>query len=195
MCRPLATCGCDSLAISALTRRDRLFQGWRRLGGGWHFSAHGLLDVLWEEWQLQRKSVLRSAMDFSFPAVNGRSCGTCTLCCRLPDIDYFEKPADEWCKHCVAGQGCSIYSARPEVCRQFVCLWLVNETLCDEWEPARSKMMVYRQGGQITVLADPDFPDQWRHEPYMSQLQAWAADAAPSGGYVVVFWRDQVIKI
>ncbi|WP_105383073.1 YkgJ family cysteine cluster protein [Neorhizobium alkalisoli] len=134
-------------------------------------------------------------MDLSFLAVNSRTCGTCTLCCRLPDIDYFEKPADEWCKHCLAGQGCSIYPARPEVCREFVCLWLASEALGDEWEPSRSNMMVYRQGGQITVLADPDFSDQWRHEPYMSQLQAWAAEAAPSGGYVVVFWRDQVIKI
>jgi hypothetical protein len=72
---------------------------------------------------------------------------------------------------------------------------MTNEALGEEWAPAKSHMMVYEQGHQVTVLADPDFPDVWRHEPYMQQLKAWAADAAASGGYVIVFWRDEVHKI
>jgi uncharacterized protein len=127
--------------------------------------------------------------------VEGRTCGTCTLCCRLPEIDHFDKPADAWCTHCVAEQGCSIYSRRPTVCRDFLCRWMTDETLGDEWDPARSHMMIYAQGQQITVLADPDRPDLWRREPYINQLQAWSANAAPDGGYVIVFWRDEVIKI
>ncbi|AYD02415.1 hypothetical protein [Neorhizobium sp. NCHU2750] len=72
---------------------------------------------------------------------------------------------------------------------------MTDTGLGEEWEPNRSHVMIYRQGKQVTVLADPDFADLWRHEPYLPQLQAWAAEAAPSGGYVIVFWRDEVVKI
>ncbi len=56
-------------------------------------------------------------------------------------------------------------------------------------------MMIYRQGPQITVLVDPDHPDIWRSEPYHPQLRAWANEAEPTGGYVIVFSPDDVVKI
>ncbi len=127
--------------------------------------------------------------------LDSRSCNGCTLCCRLPDIDDLDKPADEWCRHCIAGRGCSIYLDRPQLCRDFLCRWMLDDGLGDEWDPLKSHMMVYGQGQQITILADPDRTDLWRHEPYMSQLKNWAASAAPTGGYVIVFWRDEVVKI
>ena len=127
--------------------------------------------------------------------VSGRSCGTCTLCCRLPDIDLFDKPANVWCRHCIEGKGCSIYADRPSVCQDFLCLWMTDETLGEAWEPSRSQMMIYRQGPQITVLVDPDHPDIWRREPYHAQLRAWADEAEPNGGYVIVFRQDDVFKI
>jgi hypothetical protein len=127
--------------------------------------------------------------------VAGRSCGTCTLCCRLPDIDLFEKPANAWCRHCVEDKGCSIYADRPSVCRDFLCSWMTDEALGEAWEPSRSHMMIYRQGPQITVLVDPDHPDIWRREPYHAQLRAWADAAEPNGGYVIVFWQDDVFKL
>jgi uncharacterized protein len=129
------------------------------------------------------------------PVVENRACGPCTLCCRLPDIDHFDKPADEWCRHCIAGYGCTIYADRPSVCRDFLCLWRTEGDLGPEWEPSRSHVMIYRQGSQITVLADPDQPDHWRHPPYMPQFRQWASKAALAGGYVIVFWRDEVVKI
>lgn len=141
------------------------------------------------------RACYRSVMTMPSPIVAGRSCGTCTLCCRLPEIDLFDKPADAWCRHCVEGHGCSIYAGRPSVCRDFLCHWMTREGLGAEWEPARSHMMIYGQGPQITVLADPDHPDHWRREPYRAQLEAWAAQSAQDGGYVIVFWRDEVHKI
>lgn len=134
-------------------------------------------------------------MSSALPPLESRSCNACTLCCRLPDIDDLEKPADEWCRHCIAGEGCSIYAERPKLCRDFLCRWMTDDRLGDEWDPLTSHMMVYGQGQQTTVLADPDYPDLWRQEPYMSQLEDWAANAAPRGGYVIVFWRDEVVKI
>jgi hypothetical protein len=138
--------------------------------------------------------MLVSAMQSPTTIVDGRSCGTCTLCCRLPEIDLFDKPANAWCSNCVEGQGCSIYESRPSVCRDFLCLWM-TEDLGDEWDPIRSKMMVYRQGAQVTILVDPDHKDIWRQELYLSQLRRWAADLEAHGGYVIVFWKDDVFKI
>ena len=72
---------------------------------------------------------------------------------------------------------------------------MIDGKLGPEWEPSRSHMMVYRQGPQITVLVDPDFLDIWRREPYHAQLVTWASEAAPTGGFVIVFCKDDVFKI
>ncbi|OCP04477.1 MULTISPECIES: hypothetical protein [unclassified Ensifer] len=123
-----------------------------------------------------------------------RSCGTCTLCCRLPDIDALAKPANAWCQHCTQGQGCRIYDARPQLCRDFLCLWRTDAALDDAWEPARARMMIYRQGPQITVLVDPDVPEIWRQAPYLSTLQGFAREG-DDGQYVIVFAGDAVFRV
>lgn len=127
--------------------------------------------------------------------VEGRSCGVCTLCCRLPEIDLFDKPANAWCTHCIEGKGCAVYAERPAVCRDFLCLWRTDATLGEEWNPERAKMMVYEQGPQITVLVDPAYPEIWKNEPYRTQLRHWAAAAEGDKGYVIVFCQDDVFKI
>ncbi len=72
---------------------------------------------------------------------------------------------------------------------------MTDAELGPAWEPSRAHMMIYSQGPQITILVDPDFQDIWRREPYHAQLQKWASEAARSGGYVIVFWQDEVFKI
>jgi hypothetical protein len=129
------------------------------------------------------------------PILAGRSCAACTLCCRLPEIDQFSKPANAWCVNCVAEKGCMIYENRPALCRDFLCLWLTSDALGDEWNPLRSHMMVYTQGPQFTILVDPDHPDIWRREPYRARLDQLASDAEAEGGYVIVFVGDEAIKI
>lgn len=133
--------------------------------------------------------------DNSVPQPNGRSCTTCTLCCRLPEIEEFSKPANVWCTHCVEGTGCAIYSDRPKLCRDFLCLWMLNEQLGPEWEPAKTHMMVYRQGPQMTVLVDPAFPEAWRQEPHFTQLSQWAGEVEELEAYIIVFVGDEVFKI
>lgn len=128
-------------------------------------------------------------------ALTARSCGTCTYCCRLPEIDALSKPANAWCANCVADEGCRIYSDRPQLCRDFLCSWMTDDDLGPEWEPKTAGMMVYHQGKQITVLVDPDYPTSWRRQPYAAQLRAWAADASTEGGYVIVFVGDDVFKV
>ena len=50
-----------------------------------------------------------------------RECGDCNLCCKLPSTDF--KKDYEWCSNCEVGVGCKIYETRPQVCRDFSCLW------------------------------------------------------------------------
>ncbi|MBB4006379.1 hypothetical protein [Allorhizobium taibaishanense] len=122
-----------------------------------------------------------------------RRCGTCTLCCRLPDIEELDKPANQPCRHCNQ-TGCRIYEARPQLCRDFLCLWMEGH-IGPEWHPQDSHMMVYGQGAQVTVLVDPAFPDVWQRPPYSDQMRRWASQAEPKGGYVIVFIGDTVVKI
>ncbi len=63
----------------------------------------------------------------TLPVVGGRSCGDCTLCCKLIGIPELEKPPGTWCLRCTIGKGCQIYDTRPEACRNFRCAWLADE--------------------------------------------------------------------
>jgi hypothetical protein len=115
--------------------------------------------------------------------VPGRSCGSCTLCCKVFAVPEVESPRSVLCKHCVPEKGCSIHASRPPVCRQFFCNWLLIGTLGPEWQPERAKIVlqsVALAGGHqgLSVHADPDFPENWRLPPYYTKIKAWAAKAA-----------------
>ncbi|EKF58808.1 hypothetical protein QWE_14617 [Agrobacterium albertimagni AOL15] len=124
--------------------------------------------------------------------VPGRDCGTCSLCCILPDIAEFDKPANQPCRHCVVGGGCDSYDVRPSTCRDFFCLWRMDATLGPEWEPSVSRMMLYGQGPQLTVLVEPEAGAIWREERYLGWLEARARALKPQGGYVVVYAGEEV---
>ena len=63
------------------------------------------------------------------PPAPPRSCGPCTLCCKVMAIKdpELEKPKDVWCQHAKKGCGCGIYDTRPSICRGFECMWLGGE--------------------------------------------------------------------
>jgi uncharacterized protein len=112
-----------------------------------------------------------------------RTCGTCSLCCKLPYIAELNKPIDTWCKHAArGGGGCLIYADRPHTCRGFVCGWLAGElAIDDDWFPARCKMIITPRSAKhslaergMLVTVEPAYPNTWRREPYYSQLLAWA---------------------
>ena len=63
-----------------------------------------------------------------------RSCGDCTLCCKLVPVPALKKEANEWCKHCAIGEGCKIYKDRPLDCQAFECFWHAGLTL-EEYKP------------------------------------------------------------
>ena len=55
--------------------------------------------------------------------------------------------------HCRPGNGgCGIYAERPASCRGFVCDWLVNPHLGDEWYPGRAKMFVHYNYDPLGIM-------------------------------------------
>jgi hypothetical protein len=58
------------------------------------------------------------------PPVHGRACGHCKFCCVVVPVEMpLNKPAGVKCQH-LRASGCSIYAARPDVCRYWSCAWL-----------------------------------------------------------------------
>jgi hypothetical protein len=120
--------------------------------------------------------------------VADRTCGTCTLCCKVMGIAEIQKPRGVWCAHCAPGKGCRIYDQRPEECRAFNCLWLQDAKLGPEWKPERSKLVLVAtpSGKDLVICCDPGFPAAWRSQPYYSQILDFARAAVSSGSSVMV---------
>jgi hypothetical protein len=130
--------------------------------------------------------------------VPGRSCGECSLCCKVMQVDEFEKPQGVWCRHCAPGRGgCTIHADRPPVCREFFCGWLMWPRLGPEWRPLTSKMIVFFQphGNRLAVHIGVEHADVWRREPYYRQLKMWAREAIENRQQVVIYIKRRVIVI
>jgi len=121
------------------------------------------------------------------PLVPGRSCGTCSLCCKLPLIPELGKPAGTWCRHVQQGKGCTIFKDRPQMCRQFFCGWRLDPSLGPEWKPQQSRFIltINVRFGALLLLVDPGMPHAWKREPYYSALKAWAERAFPENKKII----------
>ncbi len=54
-----------------------------------------------------------------------RSCGPCSLCCKVMSVSAIPKGSGVWCPHVKrATGGCAIYEDRPRACRYWKCAWL-----------------------------------------------------------------------
>jgi hypothetical protein len=120
---------------------------------------------------------------------SGRSCGSCSQCCKTLSIDApeLQKPMERWCEHCRPGKkGCTIYETRPNICKAFACGWLLNRAIEEIWFPAKSKIVIHyhRDGPQIicAFVVDASTPHRWREEPYFSGIkQAATAGLSQTG--------------
>jgi hypothetical protein len=116
-----------------------------------------------------------------------RTCGSCSMCCKLLRIDELKKPQDTWCQHVVRGRGCGIYEARPAPCRAFLCNWLTLPTLDEAWRPDRCGFILStRPNATLSVQVEPSKADAWKRRPYYDQLKAWSKVALATNGMVVV---------
>src|SRR4051812_6178776 len=128
--------------------------------------------------------------------VEGRRCGTCTLCCKVMTVQEINKPNGQWCPHCLKGHGCGIYSDRPNECRTFNCGYLLWPELGEHWFPARSKLVVaFKPGMEIIIHVDPGVPNAWRAEPYYSEIRNMAGNAVETGHTIFVQIGRRVIAV
>jgi hypothetical protein len=58
-------------------------------------------------------------------APGARRCEGCSVCCTVLGVEKLGKPPDCTCVH-VTAAGCGIYATRPQVCRQYLCSWLLG---------------------------------------------------------------------
>jgi hypothetical protein len=127
-----------------------------------------------------------------------RSCGSCSMCCKLPEIPWVDnKPRGHWCKHCKPGRGCGIWDTRPQPCKEFHCEWIKDASLGDEWKPDRSRFYLnFREAlGILTVMVDPGSPNSWRREPYHAFLRALAESMAQKQFIIQVVTLQSVVVL
>ena len=85
--------------------------------------------------------------------IPGRECGECTVCCVTPRIEEFQKPENVACKELKAGGGCGIYTSRPDVCRDWYCMWRIMPQLDDSWRPDKCRILLrLGEHGELVFL-------------------------------------------
>lgn len=127
--------------------------------------------------------------------MTARACGDCALCCKVMAIEELSKPAGQWCRHCKPGRGCQVYRRRPRECRDFNCLWLIDERFGPHWRPNRSKLVLTTSEDGIEVRCDPGFPDAWRREPFHGEIRTLAASGEAHDVTVLVIIGERMILL
>jgi Fe-S-cluster containining protein len=129
--------------------------------------------------------------------VPGRSCGTCSLCCKLLPIRELNKPAGQWCIHAVPGSGCNIHHDRPPTCRQFFCSWRLDPNLGPEWKPDVARFVLSADPARhaLVLSVDPGMPLAWKREPYYGRLRQFAGRLFAENKRLLVDLRDKITVI
>lgn len=99
--------------------------------------------------------------------VTERTCGSCTLCCKLLHIPEFDAPVGTWCSQCNPKKGCKIYGNHPKQCKKFKCLWILGVDT-EKNRPDHSKIVMKfvkaHQDGvlQLQIYVDQGSPNAWK---------------------------------
>jgi hypothetical protein len=109
----------------------------------------------------ERLMVMSTVKNFLTQQRPARTCGSCTLCCKLMGVVAIAKAVNSWCPHCQKGKGCRIYDSRPEECRAYACEWLTKPTWPEALKPDKCRVvfsMLDEGGPFLHVIADPGYP-------------------------------------
>lgn len=108
-----------------------------------------------------------------------RTCGGCTLCCKLLPVGSLGKGANTRCQHQHVGKGCAVYAQLENVspeCRLWSCMWLVDP------DPEAAKLhRPDRCHYVIDILPDiaRATPDDGGEPWEFLQMQVWVDPAYP----------------
>lgn len=118
-----------------------------------------------------------------------RTCEDCTLCCKVMGIVELNKPSGEWCPNCNIGQGCAIYGSHPGSCQGFLCEWLRNPDVPENFRPNEVHIvfttLMFRDGARLIANCDQDNPTAWRDQPVYGWLKERAARSWQRGGFIM----------
>lgn len=97
--------------------------------------------------------------------IPGKSCGPCSVCCKVLEIDHFDKRAGVRCVHCAETGGCATYATRPQVCREYQCLWKDERSLGPQLRPDRTGTLFMDDpdSDEYHAVCDPEKPFSWRN--------------------------------
>jgi Fe-S-cluster containining protein len=125
-----------------------------------------------------------------------RECDDCALCCKLLSVASLGKPAGVWCTHCTSHRDCAIYESRPQVCRDFVCAYLLMPKLDERWKPSVCHFVLSVESDtEMNVVVDSNRPDAWRKEPFYGRFKQWARAGAGGGARILVLIGRRVLVI
>jgi len=91
---------------------------------------------------------MKEAQEFSAEKYGKiRKCGTCTECCKgyldygsIFEYQYVPKVSCHFLDEC---KQCTIHKDRPDVCRDYQCMWLYNSVMFPEWmKPEHSGVII-----------------------------------------------------
>ncbi len=124
-------------------------------------------------------------------------CGDCTLCCKVYEIEDFEKQPGKVCHNVRHEGGCSVWGLHPKVCQEFKCLWLKHDDMSAVWRPdfAGFVLRLEPDGKTLAIDVDHDRPDAWRREPYYAQIKLWSEVMPKSEGLVLVYAPEGLFVI
>jgi hypothetical protein len=114
-----------------------------------------------------------------------KTCGSCTLCCKLLAVEELAKPMGQWCVH--LRSGCGIYGTRPQACRTFECVWLMDPQMPHRFRPDQTRVVLDQdpEGTRLIARCDPANPGAWRRNPMYAALKAYAAETWGAGKLVL----------
>jgi len=117
-----------------------------------------------------------------------RTCGECTLCCKLSAIQDLPKPAWSLCQFC-KNNSCAVYSTRPKSCRDFTCSWLVDQNIPDNLRPDKIHMYATSGGEHIVnIRVDNDHPDAIDSQGGKDLIEGYRS----MGNHVLLITKDCV---
>jgi len=116
-------------------------------------------------------------------------CGECTLCCKVYEIEDFEKKPGTVCHHVRPEGGCGVWGLHPKICQEFKCLWLKHDDMNGLWRPDHAGFVLRLEpnGTTLAIDVDHDRPHAWKREPYYSQIKLWSEVMPKNEGLVLVY--------
>jgi hypothetical protein len=104
--------------------------------------------------------------------IPGKACDSCAFCCKVLEIEEFDKKAGAWCEHCTKTRGCGVYASRPEVCRDYYCRWKEDRALGAQMRPDRvgALLMDDPDSDEYQAVCDPEKPFSWRNQLVFKHL-------------------------